>query len=425
MAQNNLTINMTNMSLNDSAMNDNDEARQRYQSPLSTRYASKEMSYNFSDMKKFSTWRRLWVFLAKAEKQLGLDVTDEQIREMEENVDKIDFELAADEEKQTRHDVMAHVHEYAFRCPKAAGIIHLGATSCYVGDNTDLICIRDAIDIILPKIARCISRLARFADQHKSLPTLGFTHMQPAQLVTVGKRATLWIYELLIALRNIERARDNLQFRGCKGTTGTQASFLQLFNGDEEKVKQLDRLVTEQAGFKKSYAVTGQTYSRLVDAEVLMGLSLLGAAIHKICTDIRLLANMKEIEEPFESTQIGSSAMPYKRNPMRSERCCSLARHLMALISNALGTSSVQWMERTLDDSANRRITLPEAFLTADVVLNTFQNVTEGLVVYKAVIERHIREVCNCLSWHALISYAVYANFPLRFSRKQIYISSQ
>lgn len=364
----------------------------RYQSPLSTRYASEEMNFNFSDLKKFSTWRRLWIILAKAEKELGIEITDQQIAEMENNYDNIDFEFALEEEKKTRHDVMAHVIEFGHKCPNAAKIIHLGATSCYVGDNTDLICIRDGFDILLPKVARCISRLAKFAEMYNWMPTLGFTHYQPAQMVTVGKRACLWMHDLMIALRNMERAKDSLAFRGCKGTTGTQASFMQLFNGDEEKVKKLDQRVTEMAGFRRAYAVTGQTYSRLVDAEVLMGLSLLGSAVHKICTDIRLLANRKEIEEPFESTQIGSSAMPYKRNPMRSERCCSLARHLMTLSTNALHTASVQWLERTLDDSANRRITIAEAFLTADIVLNTLQNIFEGTVVYPAVIGKHIKE---------------------------------
>ncbi|RWS30534.1 adenylosuccinate lyase-like protein [Leptotrombidium deliense] len=371
---------------------DSNMEHNKYQTPLTARYASEEMSYNFSEMKKFSTWRRLWVYLAKAQKELGLNISQEQIDEMESNVFSIDFEFVAEEEKKTRHDVMAHVHDFALKCPKAAAILHLGATSCFVGDNTELITLRDGFDIILPKVARCVSRLADFAMQNRSLPTLGFTHMQPAQLVTVGKRACLWINDLLMDLRNLERSRNDLRFRGCKGTTGTQASFLQLFDGNEEKVKKLDELVTNYAGFEKSYSVCGQTYSRKVDADCLSALASLGASVHKICTDIRLLANMKEIEEPFESTQIGSSAMPYKRNPMRSERCCSLSRHLVALANDALNTASVQWMERTLDDSAIRRIALPEAFLTADIVLNTLQNITEGLVVYPAVINRHIQQ---------------------------------
>lgn len=327
----------------------------QYRNPLTSRYASKEMSFNFSETKKFSTWRKLWTFLAKAEKELGLPITDEQVEEMEANWETIDFEQAAREERETRHDVMAHIRTFASKCPSAAPIIHLGATSCYVGDNTDLIVLRDGFDILLPKLARCIQRLAKFAREQKDQPTLGFTHLQPAQLTTVGKRACLWLQELLMDERAISRARDDLCFRGVKGTTGTQASFLQLFEGDGEKVKKLDDLVTKMAGFKKAYPVCGQTYTRKVDVECLNTLASLGATVHKICTDIRILANMKEIEEPFESSQIGSSAMPYKRNPMRSERCCALARHVMALPSNALNTAATQWMERTLDDSANRR----------------------------------------------------------------------
>ncbi|XP_044156801.1 adenylosuccinate lyase [Bufo gargarizans] len=350
------------------------------------------MAFNFSDSKKFQTWRRLWLYLAQAQRSLGLPVSEEQIQEMEANLENIDFKMAAEEEKRLRHDVMAHVHTFAHCCPRAAPIIHLGATSCYVGDNTDLIVLRDGLDLLLPKLARVISRLADFAEQYADLPTLGFTHYQPAQLTTVGKRACLWLQDLCMDLRNLERARNELRFRGVKGTTGTQASFLQLFEGDHDKVEELDRLVTSMAGFKRAYIVTGQTYSRKVDVEVLSVLASLGATVHKICTDIRLLANLKELEEPFEKEQIGSSAMPYKRNPMRSERCCSLARHLMTLIMNPLQTASVQWFERTLDDSANRRICLAEAFLTADIILSTLQNVSEGLVVYPKVIERRIRQ---------------------------------
>ncbi|CAH1793757.1 unnamed protein product [Owenia fusiformis] len=364
----------------------------KYRSPLVSRYASPEMAYNFSEMKKFSTWRQLWLYLAKSEKILGLEIMDDQIAEMEGNLSNIDFDLAAVEEKKRRHDVMAHVHTFGVCCPKAAGIIHLGATSCYVGDNTDLIVMRDAFDIILPKLARCIQRLAGFANKQKSQPTLGFTHMQPAQLTTVGKRASIWISDLLMDLRNLQRARDDLRFRGVKGTTGTQASFLQLFAGDHKKVEELDKLVTEMAGFSSSYTICGQTYSRKVDVDCLSTLASLGASVHKICSDIRLLASMKELEEPFEKDQIGSSAMAYKRNPMRSERCCSLARHLMCLVQDPLMTASVQWMERTLDDSANRRICLAEAFLTADIVLSTLQNVSEGMVVYPKVIEKHINQ---------------------------------
>ncbi|KAG8436338.1 hypothetical protein GDO86_007439 [Hymenochirus boettgeri] len=364
----------------------------RYRSPLVSRYASREMAFNFSDSKKFQTWRRLWLRLAQAQRSLGLPITEEQIQEMEANLENIDFKMAADEEKRLRHDVMAHVHTFAHCCPKAAPIIHLGATSCYVGDNTDLIVLRDGFDLLLPKLARVISRLADFAERYAELPTLGFTHYQPAQLTTVGKRCCLWLQDLCMDLHNLERVRNELRFRGVKGTTGTQASFLQLFEGDHEKVEELDRMVTSMAGFKRAYIVTGQTYSRKVDIEVLSVLASLGATVHKICTDIRLLANLKELEEPFEKEQIGSSAMPYKRNPMRSERCCSLARHLMTLIMNPLQTASVQWFERTLDDSANRRVCLAEAFLSADIVLSTLQNISEGLVVYPKVIERRIRQ---------------------------------
>uniref|UniRef100_A0A667Y8D2 Adenylosuccinate lyase n=1 Tax=Myripristis murdjan TaxID=586833 RepID=A0A667Y8D2_9TELE len=362
----------------------------KYRSPLVSRYASKEMAYNFSDRKKFTTWRKLWIYLAKAEKALGLPITDAQILELESHAEDIDFAMAAEEERKLRHDVMAHVHTFAHCCPTAAPIIHLGATSCYVGDNTDLIMLRDGFDILLPKLARVIDRLANFAEKYADLPTLGFTHYQPAQLTTVGKRACLWLQDLAMDMRNLQRARDDLRFRGVKGTTGTQASFLQLFQGTMIRCE-LDRMVTEMAGFKKAYLVTGQTYSRKVDIDSLSNLASLGATVHKICTDIRLLANLKEIEEPFEKEQIGSSAMPYKRNPMRAERCCSLARHLVALLSDPLQTASVQWLERTLDDSANRRISLPESFLTADIILSTLQNITEGLVVYPKVIERHIR----------------------------------
>uniref|UniRef100_A0A3P8RXK2 Adenylosuccinate lyase n=1 Tax=Amphiprion percula TaxID=161767 RepID=A0A3P8RXK2_AMPPE len=364
----------------------------KYRSPLVSRYASKEMAYNFSDRKKFTTWRKLWIYLAKAEKALGLLITDAQILEMETHAEEIDFAMAAEEERKLRHDVMAHVHTYAHCCPTAAPIIHLGATSCYVGDNTCSVIIPvNSLCSFLLQLARVIDRLANFADKYAHLPTLGFTHYQPAQLTTVGKRACLWLQDLVMDMRNLQRARDDLRFRGVKGTTGTQASFLQLFQGDYNKVEELDRMVTEMTGFKKAYLVTGQTYSRKVDVDCLSNLASLGATVHKICTDIRLLANLKEIEEPFEKEQIGSSAMPYKRNPMRSERCCSLARHLVVLIADPLQTASVQWLERSLDDSANRRISLPESFLTADIILSTLQNITEGLVVYPKVIERHIR----------------------------------
>ncbi|XP_059048565.1 adenylosuccinate lyase-like [Achroia grisella] len=363
-----------------------------YRSPLSTRYASKEMQYNFSDQKKFSTWRKLWVYLAKAEKELGLDITNEQIVELEGAIHDIDFAKAAEHEKRVRHDVMAHVHTLAERCPRAAPIIHLGATSCYVGDNTDLIIMKHGLELLLPRVAAVIHQLAKFAEQYKSLPILGFTHFQPAQLTTVGKRASLWLSDFLMDERALSRAKDDLRFRGVKGTTGTQASFLQLFKGDASKVRALDEKVAKLAGFDKRYLVTGQTYSRKVDLEVVSALSGLGATAHKMCSDIRLLASRKELEEPFEATQIGSSAMPYKRNPMRSERCCALARHLITLQANAANTHAVQWLERTLDDSANRRLTLAEAFLTADATLLTLLNICQGLVVYPKVIARHIAQ---------------------------------
>ncbi|XP_078093679.1 adenylosuccinate lyase [Mustelus asterias] len=397
----------------------------RYRSPLVSRYSSPEMAFNFSERKKFTTWRRLWLYLARAEKELGLPITREQLQEMESNLENIDFHMAAEEEKKLRHDVMAHVHTFAHCCPNAAAIIHLGATSCYVGDNTDLIVLRDGFDILLPKLARVISRLADFAQKHADLPTLGFTHYQPAQLTTVGKRCCLWLQDLCMDLRNLERARNELRFRGVKGTTGTQASFLQLFEGDHSKVEELDRLVTEMAGFKQTYLVTGQTYSRKVDIDSLAVLSSLGATVHKICTDIRLLANLKEIEEPFEKDQIGSSAMPYKRNPMRSERCCSLARHLMVLVMDPLQTAAVQWFERTLDDSANRRICLAESFLTADIILSTLQNITEGLVIYPKVIERHIRHELPFMATENIIMAMVKAGENRQDCHERIRVLSQ
>ncbi|KAF9458714.1 adenylosuccinate lyase [Collybia nuda] len=370
------------------------DAFDTYQTPLSSRYASKEMAHLFSPSNRFYTWRTLWLNLAIAERELGLPIPEEAIGQMKANLNLTpeQFDVAAQEEKKRRHDVMAHVHTFGTVAPAAAGIIHLGATSCYVTDNADLIFLRTGLTYLIRSLSVLISRLSAFAAQYRELPTLGFTHFQPAQLTTVGKRATLWIQELLWDLRNLQRARDDLGFRGVKGTTGTQASFLTLFDGDHAKVEALDKRVTELSGFAYAYPVTSQTYSRKVDIDVLSPLASLGATAHKIATDIRLLANLKEIEEPFESTQIGSSAMAYKRNPMRSERVCSLSRHLMVLHQNALMTASVQWFERTLDDSANRRITLPEAFLTADIVLSTLQNVSEGLVVYPKVIARRISQ---------------------------------
>jgi len=365
-------------------------ADDRYSSPLAKRYASAEMSYIFSPRFKFTTWRRLWIALAEAEAELGLSITPEQIEEMKTHRDTLDLEAAAVYEKQFRHDVMAHVHHFGDLCPKAKPVIHLGATSCFVGDNTELIQLRDGLDLLRPKLAAVIDTLGRFAQQYAALPTLGFTHYQPAQLTTVGKRACLWLSDLLTDLRQLERAQTDLRFRGVKGTTGTQASFLTLFDGDHDKVEALDEAVSQAMGFHQQLIICGQTYSRKVDFDVLSVLASLGVSAHKMATDIRLLANLKELEEPFGEQQIGSSAMAYKRNPMRSERVCSLARFLSNLPANAAQTASVQWMERTLDDSANRRLVLAEAFLTADSVLSILHNIVDGLVVYDAVIARRI-----------------------------------
>jgi len=398
----------------------------KYASPLTNRYASKEMAYNFSDDKKFSIWRQLWINLAIAEKQLGIDdITDEAIEQMKANVHNIDYEVAAAEEKRRRHDVMAHVHTFGVVAPAAAGIIHLGATSCYVTDNSELINMRDALDIVIPKLVSCIKKLSDFAVKYKDLPTLGFTHFQPAQLTTVGKRACLWLQELIFDLRNFTRARKDIRFRGVKGTTGTQASFMTLFNRDHDKIEQLDALVTKLSGFEKSYAVTGQTYSRKVDLDVLSVLASFGATAHKIATDIRLLAHLKEIEEPFEKDQIGSSAMAYKRNPMRCERVCSLSRHLMALLSDAHQTASVQWLERTLDDSANRRISIPEAFLTTDVVLTLLQNIFDGLVVYPKSIERRIKQELPFMATENFIMARVKAGGDRQVCHEEIRVMSQ
>ncbi|TIA90337.1 hypothetical protein E3P99_01632 [Wallemia hederae] len=365
-----------------------------YQTPLSSRYASKEMSHLFSSQMRFQTWRKLWLNLAIAEKELGLPISDEAIQQMADNLplNEEQMKIAAEEEKRRRHDVMAHVHTFGVVAPAAAGIIHLGATSCFVTDNADLIFLREGLNMVIDKLAITIDRLSAFADKHRDLPTLGFTHFQPAQLTTVGKRATLWIQELLWDLRNLTRARDDLGFRGVKGTTGTQASFLALFDGDHSKVEALDARVTELLGFPYAYPVSSQTYSRKIDNDVVLALSNFGATVHKMATDIRLLAHLKEVEEPFEKDQIGSSAMAYKRNPMRSERACSLARHLISLSQDALNTSAVQWFERTLDDSAIRRISLPSAFLTTDILLSITQNISEGLVVYPAIIRRRIAQ---------------------------------
>lgn len=365
----------------------------KYQTPLSSRYASKEMAELFSLRTRYSTWRKLWLNLAIAEKELGIAaISQEAIDQMKAHLDITDEEIedATKQEAIVRHDVMSHVHVFGVTCPAAAGIIHLGATSCFVTDNADLIFLRDGFDILIPKLVNVIDRLSDFALKYKDTPVLGWTHFQPAQLTTVGKRATLWIQELLWDLRNIVRARNDLGLRGVKGTTGTQGSFLALFHGNHDKVEALDDRVVELLGFDYAYPVTGQTYSRKIDVDALAPLASLGVSAHKFATDIRLLANLKEVEEPFESTQIGSSAMAYKRNPMRSERVCSLSRHLQSLFQDATSTASIQWFERTLDDSAIRRVSLPSAFLTADIVLSTLLNIVSGLVVYPKVIERRI-----------------------------------
>ena len=364
----------------------------RYESPLSSRYASDEMQYIFSPDKKFTTWHRLWIALARAEMELGLPVTQEQIDEMEAHADEVDYELAAQKERELRHDVMAHIHAYGAHCPKAMPIIHLGATSCYVGDNTDIILMREGLTLVRDKLVQVLSHLAAFARQYRALPTLGFTHFQPAQLVTVGKRATLWMNELLMDLQEVEYRIDSLKLLGSKGTTGTQASFLELFEGDHAKVKALEDKIAAEMGFDAVVPVSGQTYSRKVDAAVLSTLSGIAQSASKFATDLRLLCHLKEVEEPFEANQIGSSAMPYKRNPMRCERICALARYVISDAMNPAITSATQWFERTLDDSANKRLSVPEAFLAVDAILNIYTNVAGGLVVHEKVIEKHVME---------------------------------
>ena len=363
-----------------------------YESPLNSRYASKEMQYIFSPDKKFRTWRLLWIALAEAEKELGLNITDEQIADLKAHKDDIDYEDAAAEEKIRRHDVMAHVHSYGkqVKGSGADAIIHLGATSCYVGDNTDIIIMREALELIKKRLVVLISKLADFADEYKAMPTLGFTHFQPAQLVTVGKRATLWLQDLVFDLETVESAIASLKLLGCKGTTGTQASFYDLFDGDHAKCVELDKKICAKMGFEQSYYVSGQTYSRKIDFTVLSALAGIAQSAHKFSNDIRLLQHLKEIEEPFEKNQIGSSAMAYKRNPMRSERIASLSRYVIADVLNPAMTSSEQWFERTLDDSANKRISVPEAFLSVDAILGIYTNVVSGLVVYPKMIEKHI-----------------------------------
>ena len=362
----------------------------KYVSPLSERYASKEMQYIFSPDMKFRTWRKLWIALAETEKELGLPITDEQIEELKSHAEDINYEVAKEREKVVRHDVMSHVYAYGVQCPKAKGIIHLGATSCYVGDNTDIIVMSEALKLVRKKLINVIAELRNFADKYKNQPTLPFTHFQPGQPTTVGKRATLWMQEFLMDLEDLEYVAGTLKLLGSKGTTGTQASFLELFDGDQETIDKIDPMIAEKMGFKAAYPVSGQTYSRKVDTRVLNILAGIAASAHKFSNDIRLLQHLKEVEEPFEKTQIGSSAMAYKRNPMRSERIASLSRYVMVDALNPAITSATQWFERTLDDSANKRLSVPEGFLAIDGILDLCLNVVDGLVVYPKVIEKHL-----------------------------------
>ncbi len=381
--------------------------RDGYLSPLSTRYASKEMQYLFSDNHKFRTWRRLWIALAKAERQLGLPITEEQIAQLEAHAEDVNYDVAEAREKQVRHDVMSHVYAYGQQCPDAEAIIHLGATSCYVGDNTDILILRDASRLVLRKCVQVLRNLSAFAEQYKDLPCLAYTHLQPAQLTTVGKRAALWMNELLMDIENLEFQLGSLRLRSVKGATGTQASFLELFEGREDKVKELEKLVAESLGFEKCVAVSGQTYSRKVDAYFLNALSGVAQSACKFATDLRLLQAFEEMEEPFEKNQIGSSAMPYKRNPMRSERICALARFVIQDAVNPAMTAATQWFERTLDDSANKRLSVSEAFLAVDAILEIFINVTGGLVVYDRVVRRRVMEKLPFMATENIMMEAV------------------
>ncbi|MBP3241619.1 MAG: adenylosuccinate lyase [Oribacterium sp.] len=362
----------------------------RYTSPLTGRYASEEMQYIFSQDNKFRTWRKLWIALAETEHELGLNITKEQIEELKAHQDEINYEVAEAREKEVRHDVMSHVYAYGVQCPNAKGIIHLGATSCYVGDNTDIIIMRQGLELVRKKLINCINELSKFALKHKDLPTLAYTHFQPAQPTTVGKRSTLWINDLVMDLQDLDYVLESLKLLGSKGTTGTQASFLELFDGDHSKCRELDQKIAEKMGFKSCYPVSGQTYSRKVDFRVLSILAGIAQSAHKFTNDIRMLQHMKEIEEPFEKHQIGSSAMAYKRNPMRSERIASLADYVMSDLMNPMLVSSTQWFERTLDDSANKRLSVPEGFLAIDGILDLYLNVVDGLVVYPKVIRKHL-----------------------------------
>ena len=380
-----------------------------YQNPLNTRYASREMSHIFSDDYRFGLWRRLWIALAECERELGLNITEEQIEELKSHAADINYEDARRREKECRHDVMSHVYAYGLQCPKAAGIIHLGATSCYVTDNSELIQMYDALCLVRKKLVNVIDKLSRFAERYKSMPTLGFTHLQPAQLTTVGKRAALWMQDLMLDLENLEFVLANYRLRGVKGTTGTQASFMQLFDGDGEKVKQLDRMVAAKFGFDRVFDLSGQTYTRKFDFQVLSVLSGIAQSAYKFSNDLRILQNMKEMEEPFEKSQIGSSAMAYKRNPMRSERISALSRFVLSLPVNAAVTASTQWFERTLDDSANRRMVVSQAFLAVDAVLNIELNVAENMVGYDKVIHKHIMAELPFMATEAILMECVKA----------------
>ena len=381
----------------------------RYVSPLSERYASKEMQYIFSPDMKFRTWRRLWIALAETEKELGLPITQEQIDELKAHKDDINYDVAKERERQVCHDVMSHVYAYGVQCPKAKGIIHLGATSCYVGDNTDIIVMTEALKLVKKKLVNVIAELAKFADEHKNLPTLAFTHFQPAQPTTVGKRATLWMQEFMLDLEDLNYVLSTMKLLGSKGTTGTQASFLELFDGDQETIDKIDPMIAGKMGFKECYPVSGQTYSRKVDTRVLNVLAGIAASAHKFSNDIRLLQHLKEVEEPFEKSQIGSSAMAYKRNPMRSERIASLSRFVMVDALNPAITSATQWFERTLDDSANKRLSIPEGFLAIDGILDLCLNVVDGLVVYPKVIEKRLRSELPFMATENIMMDAVKA----------------
>ncbi len=378
----------------------------QYESPLSSRYASEYMLKLFSADTRYKTWRKLWVSLAKAERDLGLPVSDEQILELKNNIDNIDYECVSKREAEIRHDVMAHVYAYGVAAPKAAGIIHLGATSCYVTDNADLIIYRDALIYLRDELKKVIANLADFAEKYKSVPTLGYTHYQPAQLVTVGKRATLWMQDFLSDLEELDFVLDNFRFLGCRGTTGTEASFVELFDGDIDKIDKMNEMIANDFGFTKKFAVCGQTYPRKLDSRILNTLSAIAQSAYRMANDIRLLQHDRQVEEPFEKSQIGSSAMAYKRNPMRSERICSLSRYLMSDVLNASMTASVQWLERTLDDSANRRISMPEGFLCADAVLRLCQNVTDGLCVNEKIIEKTVKEYLPFIATENLLMEA-------------------